>query len=192
MLKNRYRPGDTSLRFAVLAVLVALAIWKPAGFAQTLRFVAVSLVQVSPLVVPGILLAAWITASGAGGRIALAFNGHIFRTVLLASAIGAVTPVCGVTVLPLMAGLLMAGVPLAPVMAFWLSSPVTDPAMLAATAANTRLRFLPLARHWQPFGLGLVGGLATAFVAPRAWAIDPLRTNAPGQTLFVRTGGCRL
>ncbi len=174
--KQRW-PWRPVIVFAGLAVLGSLAAWYPTGFVQTLRFVAVSLVQVSPLVVPGILLAAWITASGAGGRIALAFNGHIFRTVLVASAIGAVTPVCGVTVLPLMAGLLMAGVPLAPVMAFWLSSPVTDPAMLAATAATLGFGFA-IGKTLAAFGLGLAGGLATALVAPRAWTTDPLRTNA--------------
>ena len=171
--------------FAGGVALAALAAWKPAGFLETLRFVAVSLVQVSPLVVPGILLAAWITASGAGGRIALAFNGHIFRTVLVASAIGAVTPVCGVTVLPLMAGLLMAGVPLAPVMAFWLSSPVTDPAMLAATAATLGFGFA-IGKTIAAFGLGLLGGLATALAAPRGWTTDPLRTNA-----LVRRSTCQ-
>ncbi|MEM9107722.1 MAG: permease [Pseudomonadota bacterium] len=178
-------PWRSVLAVAGVAALFALAAWNPAGFLQTLRFVAVSLVQVSPLVVPGILLAAWITASGAGGRIALAFNGHIFRTVLVASAIGAVTPVCGVTVLPLMAGLLLAGVPLAPVMAFWLSSPVTDPAMLAATAATLGFGFA-IGKTIAAFGLGLLGGLATALAAPSSWTANPLRTNA-----LVRRSACQ-
>lgn len=178
-------PWRVVLVIAGIVALAALAVWNPTGFAETLYFVAVSLVQVSPLVVPGILLAAWITASGAGSRIALAFNGHIFRTVLVASAIGAVTPVCGVTVLPLMAGLLMAGVPLAPVMAFWLSSPVTDPAMLAATAATLGFGFA-IGKTIAAFGLGLFGGLATALVAPRSWTHDPLRANA-----LVRRSTCQ-
>jgi uncharacterized membrane protein YraQ (UPF0718 family) len=164
------------IAIAGMAVLAAAAAWNPAALVQTVRFVLVSLLQVAPLVVPGIVLAAWITASGAGGRIALAFNGHVLRTVLVASAIGAVTPVCGVTVLPLMAGLLMAGVPLAPVMAFWLSSPVTDPAMLAATAATLGFGFAA-GKTLAAFGLGLLGGIVTAHVAPRGWTADPLRSN---------------
>ena len=174
------KPGMPRRRILVLAAvsaLVAMFAWNPAAVAETGRFVIVSLVQVSPLVVPGIVLAAWITASGAGGRIALAFEGHVFRTVLAASAIGAVTPVCGVTVLPLMAGLLVAGVPLAPVMAFWLSSPVTDPAMLAATAATLGFGFA-IGKTLAAFGIGLLGGLASAFLAPRRWTTAPLRANA--------------
>ncbi|MCP4316197.1 MAG: permease [Hyphomicrobiales bacterium] len=164
---------------AVLAAagFLAALIWWPVALAQTVEFVLYSLVDVSPLVIPGIVLAAWVSASGAGDRIAEAFNGRIFRTVFLASAIGAVTPVCGVTVLPLMAGLLMAGVPLAPVMAFWLSYPVTDPAMLATTAATLGVVFA-IGKTLAAFGLGLLGGFATAFAAPRRWVTDPLRNNA--------------
>ena len=168
------------IRAAVMACaagLLAVAVWVPAALAETVEFVLVSLVQVSPLVIPGIVLAAWITASGAGGRIAAAFNGRILRTVFIASAIGAVTPVCGVTVLPLMAGLLMAGVPLAPVMAFWLSSPVTDPAMFATTAATLGFGFA-VGKSAAAFGLGLLGGFATAYLVPRGWIDDPLRRNA--------------
>ena len=121
---------------AGLALLVALVLAHPAKAQDTLVFVALSLVEVAPLVIPGIVIAAWVSASGASGHVAEIFNGNLFKTIFAASAIGAITPVCGVTVLPLMAGLLAAGVPLAPVMAFWLSSPVTDPAMLATTAAT--------------------------------------------------------
>jgi len=45
----------------------------------------------------------------------------------MASAVGAVTPVCGVIALPPMAGLLASGVPIVPVPAYWLSSPVMYP-----------------------------------------------------------------
>ncbi len=105
------------------------------------KFILWGLVVVAPIVIPGIVLAAWIIASSADSQIARAFEGRVLRTVVVASLIGAITPVCGVTVLPLMAGLLAAGIPLAPIMAFWLSSPITDPAMLATTAATLGLGF---------------------------------------------------
>ena len=129
----------------------------PDRTAGVLAFVAESLVSVAPIVIPGILLAAWIMASGAGDGIARMFAGHMLKIILLASAIGAVTPVCGVTVLPLMAGLLAAGVPLAPVMAFWLSSPITDPAMLAVTAATLGPEFA-IGKTRAACALGIWGG----------------------------------
>jgi uncharacterized membrane protein YraQ (UPF0718 family) len=161
---------------AVLALLLAVALWAPGPFWGTVRFVAQSLVAVAPLVIPGIVLAAWVGAAGVGDRLAGALNGRILQTVVVASAIGAVTPVCGVTVLPLMVGFLGAGVPLPPVMAFWLSSPVTDPAMLATTAATLGVGFA-VGKTIAAFGIGLLGGLATAALAGRSWTVDPLRRN---------------
>jgi len=140
------------------------------------EFVVVGLLVVAPIVVPGIVLAAWIMASGAGSHIAGLFEGHLVYSILAASAIGAITPVCGVTVLPLMAGLLAAGVPLAPVMAFWLSSPITDPAMLATTAATLGAGFA-VGKTAAAFGLGLWGGALTTVFARRDWAKMPLRNN---------------
>ncbi|RLK00031.1 hypothetical protein CLV75_3957, partial [Ruegeria conchae] len=47
---------------------------------------------VAPIVIPGILLAAWIIASGADTHIAGVFEGKTLRTVVAASLIGAITP----------------------------------------------------------------------------------------------------
>lgn len=96
--------------------------------------------------------------------------------MITASAIGAITPVCGVTVLPLMAGLLAAGVPLAPVMAFWLSSPITDPAMLATTMATLGFGFAA-GKTMAAFGPGLWGGAVTMGLSAGVWARAPLRDN---------------
>ena len=127
-------------------------------------------------------MAAWIIASGADTWISNAFEGRTIRTVLAASLIGAITPVCGVTVLPLMAGLLAAGVPLAPIMAFWLSSPITDPAMLATTAATLGVSFA-VGKTVAAFGLGLFGGMSTALFASRSWAYQALRDNGLARRL---------
>ncbi|WP_247646104.1 permease [Labrenzia sp. VG12] len=144
----------------LLCAVVSAWLW-PSLLREGLLFTGEGLVEVAPLVLPGIALTAWIMASGADRLIGKAFEGRLFPAVLAAAAIGAITPVCGVTVLPLMVGLLAAGVPLAPVMAFWLSSPVTDPAMLATTAATLGLAFA-IGKTISAFGLGLLGGMVTA------------------------------
>lgn len=170
-----------------LGLALSAILWPQAAL-ETGIFVGRSLVVIAPLVIPGILLAAWIIASGADGRIATAFEGHMGWAILAASAIGAVTPVCGVTVLPLMAGLLAGGVPLAPVMAFWLSSPVTDPAMLATTAATLGISFA-LGKTIAAFLLGLLGGAGTLVFANSDWGPDPLRKNAlVGRIVAARCG----
>jgi len=171
-----------------LVILTALAglAWWPATAMAVSAFVVSALIEVAPLVIPGLLLSAWVNASGAGDGIARAFTGRAGRAVIVAAAIGAITPVCGVTVLPLMAGLLAAGVPLAPVMAFWLSSPITDPTMLAATAATLGLDFA-VGKTVAAFGLGLLGGFGTAWLtwpsvqAPLRWTglTSTLTQSAP-------------
>lgn len=175
-----YRPLLLTALSAGLLLAVAL-VWSQ-HIIPALSSVAWALVSVAPIVVPGILIAAWIMASGADSHISRAFEGRTVRAVFAASLIGAITPVCGVTVLPLMTGLLVAGVPLAPIMAFWLSSPITDPAMLATTAATLGLSFA-VGKTVAAFWLGIFGGAVTALFAQRAWARNALRENGLARQL---------
>lgn len=178
--RSRGRPARLVVRLVVglaaVAGVVAAAVLFPIGAAATARFVGLGLWSVAPLVVPGLVVSAWVSASGGTATIARAFEGRLGWTILMAAAIGAVTPVCGVTVLPLMAGLLASGVPLAPVLAFWLSSPVTDPAMFTATAATLGWTFA-IAKTLAAFLLGLFGGVAVAGAGIRSWLGPSLRAN---------------
>jgi uncharacterized membrane protein YraQ (UPF0718 family) len=169
------------------SALTIVTIW-PEHIVPAMIFIVWGLLVVAPIVVPGILAAAWIIASGADAHISRAFEGRTTRTVVAASLIGAITPVCGVTVLPLMAGLLAAGIPLAPIMAFWLSSPITDPAMLATTAATLGLPFA-IGKTVAAFGMGVFGGTITALFAGRAWALNALRDNGLARQLSVARCG---
>jgi len=183
------RPGARHVYVLLAATLIALISWRPEFVLGTARFVALGMVHVTPLVIPGILLAAWITASGASDEVAAVFHGRTVQTIIGATVVGALLPVCGVTVLPLMAGLLAARVPLAPVMAFWLASPITGPAMLSATAATLGWEFA-IGKALAAIGLGLFGGGMTALVASRDWAMSPLRSNRIVGSLGGQCGGC--
>ncbi|MEP1931013.1 MAG: permease [Roseibium sp.] len=184
------KPSNMKFILAGLAaaLLAIMAFW-PDHVIEAARFTVWGLITVLPIVIPGILLASWIVASGADSHIASAFEGRTLRTVFMASLIGALTPVCGVTVLPLMAGLLAAGVPLAPIMAFWLSSPVTDPAMLATTIATLGMSFA-IGKTVAAFGIGVFGGAFTALFSKRPWAVQSLRDNGLARQLSAaRCGG---
>jgi len=180
----------TALLALAVAVLAMLSVLWPGHAVGALVFAVVSLIDVAPLIVPGIVVAAWIIASRADAHIARAFEGRTTASVLAASAIGAITPVCGVTVLPLMAGLLVAGVPLAPIMAFWLASPVTDPAILAATVATLGVNFA-VGKTLAAAALGVAGGLVTAVVAQRSWVLRPLRDSRLAQAMGETSCGGR-
>ena len=184
--RSRRLPRGLFVAAAVASVAALLAAFGQLG--PTSAFVAANLVDIAPLTAPGILVAGWFVVSGAGIHTAEFFQGRQLTMVFAAALIGAITPVCGVTVLPLMVGLLGAGVPLAPVMAFWLSSPITDPAMIAATAATLGPEFA-VGKTLAAFGLGAAGGLAVMSVANRNWVVSPLRGNRIVQRLGA--GGAR-
>jgi hypothetical protein len=89
-----------------------------------------------------------------------ALGGHAAVTIAGASLLGALSPFCSCGVVPIVAGLLGAGVPLAPVMAFWISSPLMSPDMFVLTAATLGLPFA-LGKTAVAIGLGLLSGGVT-------------------------------
>ncbi|MGL4176211.1 MAG: permease, partial [Dermatophilaceae bacterium] len=64
-----------------------------------------------------------------------AFRRHGVLGVVLSAAVGALSPFCSFTVIPLVTRLLRSGVPLSVIMAFWIASPAMDPEIFALSAA---------------------------------------------------------
>jgi hypothetical protein len=85
-------------------------------------------------------------------------------------------------VVPLIAALLAAGVPLPAVMAFWVASPLMDPEMFVLMWAMLGLEFT-LAKTLAAFGLGLASGFATLAAQRAGLFAAPLRAISTG-------GGC--
>jgi uncharacterized protein len=164
------------------AVLLAVFLAVPEQGRASAGFAVASLWQIAPYLVASIALAAGARAAGADGLIANAFTGRPYAMIVLAAAFGAMSPFCSCGVIPLIAALLAMGVPLAPVMAFWLASPVIDPSMFVLTAGMLGLQFA-LAKTLAAIAIGLVGGFATHLLTTRGLIGEPLR---PG----LGDGGC--
>jgi len=81
-----------------------------------------------PFIAFAVLLVALLKATGAEAIVARAFQGRERRMILLAALVGGLAPFCSCQVIPFIAGLLALGAPISAVMAFWLSSPLMDPA----------------------------------------------------------------
>ncbi len=160
---QRLRNTDRSL-LALLALLTGMAWAAPAQLGPSLHFMAASLAGLAPVLALSVALAAGIRASGAESLIGRAFTGRQGRAIALAALAGALSPLCSCGVVPLIAGLLAGGVPLAPVMAFWLASPVIDPAMFVLTAGAIDLEFA-VVKTLAAIALGLLGGFATFALA---------------------------
>ena len=101
------------------------------GTLEVAAFVASGAWRILPVFLLSVALGVLVRALKLDGAIRRAFSHRIEVSILLATAVGAFSPFCSCTVIPLVAGLLMGGVPLAPVMAFWVASPTMDPEIFA-------------------------------------------------------------
>lgn len=101
------------------------------GFVEVAGFMAASAWKILPVFLLSVSLGVLVRALRLDGAIRRAFSHRIGVSILLATAVGAFSPFCSCTVIPLVAGLLIGGVPLAPVMAFWVASPTMDPEIFA-------------------------------------------------------------
>lgn len=164
---------------AIALVLALLAVLAPARLWPSLAFTGQALLGIAPWLAISVGCAAFAKTSGLDGLVARAFTGSPVRMIVLASVFGALSPFCSCGVIPVIAGLLAAGVPLAPVMAFWLSSPLMDPNMFALTAATLGLEFA-VAKLLAAIGIGLFSGTITHALVARGGLGDTLRIPSIG------------
>ena len=164
----------------VLATLVLLALIgiliPPEQALWSYRFAAENLMGIAPFLLASAVAAAYLGAAGAEGVIGRAFSGHPVAIIVTASVFGALSPFCSCGVIPLIAALLAAGVPLPAVMAFWLSSPIMDPEMFLITAGGLGIEFA-VVKTVAAMGFGLLGGFATLAVQGAGGFANPLKAE---------------
>jgi uncharacterized protein len=167
---------------AILAILAAVAVIAPEQAWTSAGFVLQSLLGVAPYLFAAIAMAAYAKATGADNLIARAFTGRLLPMIVVASIVGAFSPFCSCGVIPLIAALLVMGVPLPAVMAFWLASPLMDPSMFVLTMGTLGLGWA-LFKTFAAVAMGLIGGFGTALLMRNGAFSDPLRPE-------VGNGGC--
>ena len=155
-----WRKERVWLAFAL--IVLAIALLDPGQLAPSFDKVVASLLSVGPFLAASILIAAWAGATGADNLIAKAFTGAPAMMIAMGALAGGLSPFCSCGVIPLIAAFLAMGVPLAPVMAFWLASPLMDPSMFALTTGVLGLEFA-VAKTLIALGMGVLGGTVVAF-----------------------------
>ncbi|TCP41479.1 permease [Rhodovulum marinum] len=159
---------------AILLVPLLVALFDPGQAWPTVRFALGALGHTLPFIVFAVLAVAYLKASGAETLLARAFEGRTARMIVLAALLGGLSPFCSCEVIPFIAALLAVGAPLAAVMAFWLASPLMDPAMFLITAGTLGTDFA-VAKTLAAISIGLMGGFATYALANSPVFADPLR-----------------
>jgi uncharacterized membrane protein YraQ (UPF0718 family) len=135
-----------------------------------------SLWEMLPFFALAIGIAAYAKATSADALIAKAFSGNPVRATILAAMVGAISPFCSCGVIPLIAAMLGAGVPLAPVMAFWIASPIMDPEMFILTAAGIGFNFA-VAKTLAAMAMGLLAGFSVLVIKRYGGLESPLRAD---------------
>jgi uncharacterized membrane protein YraQ (UPF0718 family) len=162
---------------AVVLITAALAILDRQQIPESLGFMAGSISWIAPFFALSIAVAAYAKATGAEHLIARVFSGNPIRMIIAASVFGALSPFCSCGVIPIIAGLLVAGVPLAPVMAFWLSSPLMDPQMFVISSAGLGLEFTS-AKTVFAIMTGFIGGFSTMAIQRMGYFDNILLSSA--------------
>ena len=162
-------------------IFALVAIFATDQFLPTLKFTAKSFAQTSVFIGFAVLAIGYLKASGAETVVAKAFQGREVRMIFVAALVGGIAPFCSCEVIPFIAALLAMGVPLSAVMAFWLASPIMDPAMFLITTSALGLDFA-IAKMLAAVGLGLLGGFGVMVLTPTGLFANPLKE--------VKAGGC--
>ncbi len=157
----------------LIACIIALGLYDHTQLLKSLQFTADSALYIAPFFALAIAFAGYAKATGLDGLIAKAFSGNLAVSVVAAALVGALSPFCSCGVIPLIAALLAAGVPLPAVMAFWIASPIMDPEMFILTAAGIGFEFA-VAKTMAAVALGLFAGFATLGVERAGLLQNPL------------------
>ena len=123
-------------------------------------FIIKSFIHIWPYLLITIPLAVAVNLSGAAKHIHKALNKNPVVSIILATALGAFSPFCSCGVIPVITSLLIGGVPLAPVMSFWIASPSMDPEIFLLSAATIGWK-LSVWRLTATFVISISAGIIT-------------------------------
>ena len=163
-------------------ILVLVALLDFTRIDDVIGFATGALLGTLPFIAFAVFAIAYLKATGAENLLAKAFEGNPARMIVMAALLGGLSPFCSCEVIPFIAALLAVGAPLGAVMAFWLASPLMDPAMFAITTGAITLEFA-LAKTVAAVALGLFGGFGTLMLSRTPLFTDPLREKPA-------VGGC--
>ena len=162
---------------AIGLIPALLALIDPAQVIPTVRFAGEEILRTGVFISFAVLAVAFLRATGAEALLSRAFTGPEVRMIVLGAVVGGMAPFCSCEVIPFIAALLALGAPLSAVMAFWLASPLMDPAMFLVTAGTLGAGFAA-AKTVAAVALGVGGGLVVKAMAGSPVFADPLKAGS--------------
>ncbi|MBU8910193.1 MAG: permease, partial [Desulfobacterales bacterium] len=135
---------------------------------KIMNFMIDAFVHIWPYLVVTIPIAVAVNMSGASKYIKRAFDAGPITAIFLATIVGAFSPFCSCGVIPVIAALLIGGVPLPPVMAFWIASPSMDPEIFFLSVGTIGWN-LAIWRISGTLILSLSAGFITYLLMQKKW-----------------------
>ncbi len=171
-------------KVAVTGILIVavLALFDRPAVIPTLAEMMEHFIGTLPFILFAVVAIGVMKATGSERLLDGAFRGRELRMIMIGALAGGLSPFCSCEVIPFVAALLAAGAPLSAVMAFWLASPLMDPAMFAITAGGLGFDFA-IAKTLAAIALGTLGGLTVMMFVNSPVFADPLREKPA-------VGGC--
>lgn len=160
---------------------------------QITDFIFKAFLHIWPYLLITIPIAVAVNMSGAAKHINKAFRSRPAISIIIATIVGAFSPFCSCGVIPVIASLLLGGVPLAPVMSFWIASPSMDPEMFMLSAATLGWE-LAVWRLASTMLLSLSAGFITHLLWKKGWLGDTyIKIGASSKTstmkeLLIKSG----
>ena len=159
-----------------LALPLLIALFDPAQAIETVRFAVGALGHTAIFITFAVLAVGYLKATGVETLLAKAFEGREIRMIGMAALLGGLSPFCSCEVIPFIAALLAVGAPLSAVMAFWLASPLMDPAMFLITAGTLGTDFA-IAKTVFAVLVGILGGATVYVFKSTPVFADPLKAT---------------
>lgn len=124
--------------------------------------------DIFPYFIVGILLAGYIRTYKIAVKLQATFRKHGLISVFLASLVGMITPLCACGTLTTAVSLLFAGMPLAPVMALLVTSPLLSPTTYLLTLNDLGPEWTVI-RTAAAFLMGMFAGTVTLLLRDRGF-----------------------
>jgi len=146
-------------------------------------FMVKAFIHIWPYLVITVPIAVAVNMSGASKHIKRAFDAGPIAAILLATLVGAFSPFCSCGVIPVIAALLIGGVPLPPVMAFWIASPSMDPEIFFLSVGTIGWD-LAIWRLAGTLVMSLSAGFITHALMQIGWISPDILKQKTGFSLF--------
>lgn len=130
---------------------------------RVIQFIIKQLIHIWPLLLLTIPLSVMVKEVGISKKINTLLKKNMTVSIIIATLIGGIAPFCSCSVIPVIASMLITGVPLAPIMSFWLASPSMDPEIFFLSVASLGWT-LAIGRMAATFLMSLAGGFITHFL----------------------------